>query len=134
MGLIRKIRCRLAMAGLCYPAGEYGMSIQRDSPFFIAHSGNRGGRLEPMKEHLKPVACQAAVFATAFGARDQARAMGLLHDIGKYSERFLRRLTEHTREPAGNHAIAGAGGCVNTCGNSPRASSRDLIYAASWLA
>jgi len=26
------------------------------------------------------------------------------------------------------------GGCVNTCGNSPRASSRDLIYAASWLA
>jgi HD superfamily phosphodiesterase len=33
------------------------------------------------------VAARAAEFAAAFGAADEARLAGLLHDLGKYGER-----------------------------------------------
>lgn len=52
-------------------------------------SENDGGRAEPMHEHVGGVAARAAGFADIFGAADQARMTGLLHDLGKYSERFL---------------------------------------------
>jgi CRISPR-associated endonuclease Cas3-HD len=59
---------------------------------FLAHSGNRGGREEALRDHLQRVAEGAAAYANAFGAAEEARLAGLLHDLGKYSERFLDRL------------------------------------------
>lgn len=47
---------------------------------------------EPLKDHLRDVAERAALFASAFGAAEEARLAGLLHDLGKYSDRFSRRL------------------------------------------
>lgn len=47
---------------------------------------------EPLQDHLRDVAERAALFASAFGAAEEARLAGLLHDLGKYSERFSRRL------------------------------------------
>jgi CRISPR-associated endonuclease Cas3-HD len=77
-------------------------------PTFLAHSGNAGGRCEPVIEHINPVARQAASFAAPFGGEQQAFAAGLLHDLGKYSERFLRRITDRNAGPAGDHSTAGA--------------------------
>lgn len=45
-----------------------------------------------MRDHLERVAEGAAAYASAFDAADEARLAGLLHDLGKYSERFLDRL------------------------------------------
>lgn len=91
---------------------------------FLAHGANLGGRLESMPEHVLAVAERAAAFAAVFGAAEQARATGLLHDLGKYAERFRRRVTDQSGTRAGNHAIAGAVlalGCYKRLGWMPAA-------------
>jgi CRISPR-associated endonuclease/helicase Cas3 len=47
---------------------------------------------EPLRDHLQDVAERAASFAEPFGAATEARLAGLLHDLGKYSDRFSLRL------------------------------------------
>ena len=53
-------------------------------------------RWQPLNVHLRNVATLAATFAAPFGASEEARLAGLLHDLGKYSTRFQQRL----RDPA----------------------------------
>ncbi len=61
-------------------------------PFF-AHSAPSGrSDWEPLARHLSEVARWAEAFAAPFGAGPEARLAGLLHDLGKYSDRFVRRL------------------------------------------
>lgn len=79
-------------------------------PFrYLAHSANHDGTgvAECLRDHLLAVAQRAATFARPFGAEQQAYAAGLLHDLGKYSERFLRHL-RRPHERAGDHWSAGA--------------------------
>jgi hypothetical protein len=59
---------------------------------YYAHSAPPELPWEPLKDHLLDVAERAAVFAKPFGATDEARLAGLLHDLGKYSELFTLRL------------------------------------------
>jgi CRISPR-associated endonuclease/helicase Cas3 len=69
---------------------------------YYAHSSPRFGagkkpprdRLhwEPLAEHLSRVARRAAEYAAVFGRAAEARAAGLLHDLGKYGDLFLKRL------------------------------------------
>jgi len=59
---------------------------------WYAHSGKQGGKWEPLAEHLALVAQRAAEFASVFQAGDEARAAGLIHDLGKYGQAFQRRL------------------------------------------
>src|SRR5215218_3825084 len=59
---------------------------------FFAHSGPTRERWEPLAEHLRDVALRARGFADAFGAGEEAYLAGLLHDLGKYSDVFTRRL------------------------------------------
>ncbi len=60
---------------------------------YLAHSETRsGGPPEALKEHLACVAARAAEYAAFFGAAREAETAGVLHDLGKYSELFLRRL------------------------------------------
>jgi len=64
---------------------------QRDWPF-LAHSANERGETELLRDHLVRVRDRAADFAAAFAAQDEAALAGVLHDLGKYSEAFQRRL------------------------------------------
>ncbi|MBN2619657.1 CRISPR-associated endonuclease Cas3'', partial [candidate division WOR-3 bacterium] len=66
-----------------------------------------------LDEHLKNVAALARKFAKPFGAGNWAYAAGLLHDIGKFSDKFQEYLTlpaEKQKKLRGkiNHSSAGA--------------------------
>lgn len=65
------------------------------------------GRWQPLAEHLRNVAAMAKQFAAPLGLTAEAEVAGLLHDLGKYANRFQARL----RNPAIhgiNHWSAGA--------------------------
>lgn len=60
---------------------------------YFAHSANKAGSpWEPLKEHYNCVAQRAKEYASAFGAKEEAAIAGLLHDLGKYSDTFTKRL------------------------------------------
>jgi CRISPR-associated helicase Cas3/CRISPR-associated endonuclease Cas3-HD len=60
--------------------------------YFAHSSSGAGGEFEPLHEHLALVGERAARYASAFGAAEEARLAGLMHDLGKYSDLFQRRL------------------------------------------
>jgi len=70
---------------------------------YYAHTANApdgkplpesSGQWQLLSTHLRNVAELAARFATPFGASEEARLAGLLHDLGKYSCRFQQRLRD----------------------------------------
>lgn len=66
---------------------------QSDASFF-AHSTPSAdcSDWQPLAEHLRAVACLAGEKAAPFGGSDLAALAGLLHDLGKYTEEFQRRI------------------------------------------
>jgi CRISPR-associated helicase Cas3/CRISPR-associated endonuclease Cas3-HD len=77
------------------------------NPPYYAHSASKvSGEPELLSAHLKDVAVRAASYAEAFGAADEARITGLLHDLGKYGDLFQRRL--EGKERGVDHWSAGA--------------------------
>lgn len=66
-----------------------------DSPIFYAHSGSLPDKSDwqRLDEHLASVGKLAGEFSAVFGAEAMSRAAGLLHDLGKYTEQFQRRLS-----------------------------------------
>lgn len=73
----------------------------------IAHI-NDGGEEQPIKDHLLGTAELARQFADEFGCGEVGYLCGLMHDIGKYSEAFQKRIRdpEHTKKM--DHSTAGA--------------------------
>lgn len=63
------------------------------------------GKWQLLSEHLRNVGERAARFAAPFGASEEARLAGLLHDLGKYQPNFQHYL-EHG-VPRTPHAIHG---------------------------
>lgn len=59
---------------------------------YLAHSANPRGQTDSVRHHLCAVAERAAAYAGVFQAREEAYFAGLLHDLGKYGDRFQRRL------------------------------------------
>ena len=61
---------------------------------YYAHSAKNPDKSDwqPLKKHLFNVATCSRDFASDFSAGDFAYASGILHDLGKYSEDFQRRL------------------------------------------
>ena len=79
-----------------------------NSKTYYAHSA---GNLpyehwQTMESHARNVGGMAAGFAAYFGAQEIARATGLLHDVGKYSPLFDKRL--HGDPKRVDHSTAGA--------------------------
>jgi len=74
-------------------------------------------------DHLEDTATLAAGFAASFGAEKLGRVAGLLHDIGKYSPDFQRRL-EGDRKKV-DHSSAGA---IEVVRNYNKAFGRMLAY------
>ena len=71
----------------------------------LAHISEDGLRVQTVEEHLKGTAARCAAFAASFGAEQAGYYAGLLHDIGKYSAAFSRRLHGG---PKVDHSTAGA--------------------------
>lgn len=72
---------------------------------FYAHSANKSGHKQSMYDHLARVSNDAATFANGF-AEEEGRLAGLLHDIGKYGDLFVKRL--EGKEHGLDHWSAGA--------------------------
>ncbi len=71
-----------------------------------AHSANGEGKWHPLAEHLSGVAELAAQFAGSAGWKEEALLAGLLHDLGKYGDRFQARL--HGKDSVLDHWSQGA--------------------------
>jgi CRISPR-associated endonuclease/helicase Cas3 len=87
---------------------EEGQSGGGRAARFFAHSIASADRShwQPLAEHLLNVAQLAAERAARFKAAEWGRAAGLLHDLGKYSLAFQRRLSGESAKV--DHATAGA--------------------------
>ena len=92
---------------------------------YYAHSMEGAGedRWQLLKNHLEGTGQLAARFAKGFGASLFAQAAGLLHDIGKYSEEFQKRLKGSPLTV--DHSTAGAQEAVRLYGD---ALGRILAY------
>lgn len=76
-----------------------------DNTKALAHISEDCLRVQTVAEHLKGTARRCAAFAAVFGAEQAGYYTGLLHDVGKYSAAFQRRLHGG---PKVDHATAGA--------------------------
>ncbi|MGN1069697.1 MAG: CRISPR-associated endonuclease Cas3'', partial [Candidatus Fimadaptatus sp.] len=72
---------------------------------YLAHIAE-DGREQTLKSHLTGTAERCREFAAAFGAGELAGMMGMLHDIGKYSDAFQRRIRGQNEKV--DHSTAGA--------------------------
>ncbi|SNR95951.1 CRISPR-associated helicase, Cas3 family [Humidesulfovibrio mexicanus] len=85
------------------------MEREGDVPFDLLARPN-----QRLREHLQNVATMAEVFAKRFGAGSWGAACGLLHDIGKASTVFQRRV--RGEEVRTDHSTAGARHAVQKWG------------------
>jgi len=76
--------------------------------YYYAHSTKKPDKSDwqPLKDHLTKVATLSRDFANDFSAGDLAYDSGLLHDLGKYSQDFQRRLEGQKIHV--DHSTAGA--------------------------
>ncbi|MBP3467981.1 MAG: CRISPR-associated helicase Cas3' [Lachnospiraceae bacterium] len=81
---------------------------------YLAHKREEDGATQSLKDHLENTAEIAGKFAEEFGAYDWGYCAGMLHDIGKYSAEFQRRI--NGSEEKVDHATAGAQLCWNMKG------------------
>lgn len=67
---------------------------------------NDGLACQRLEDHLSAVSERASSFADRFGMKEWGRALGILHDAGKSSEAFQRRLQGSAQHV--DHSTAGA--------------------------
>lgn len=75
---------------------------------YLAHID--GEREQSVKEHLEGTAELAEKFAAKFGKADWGYCCGMLHDIGKYSAEFQKKIKENLNIQV-DHSTAGAKVC-----------------------
>lgn len=75
---------------------------------FLAHI-SEDGREQTVREHLEGTARLAEEYASVFHLADQGKLAGMMHDIGKYSTAFQKRLKGGSKV---DHSTAGALECM----------------------
>lgn len=80
--------------------------METKSSNYFAHVSEDGSRLQTVADHLRGTAKLAKQFAASFDAAAQGELAGELHDIGKYSAAFQRRLLQNGSKV--DHSTAGA--------------------------
>ncbi len=80
---------------------------------YIAHID--GERIQTIKEHLEGTAKLSGEFAEKFGKQDWGYCCGMLHDIGKYSIDFQKRILGENNYRI-DHSTAGARVCLEKGG------------------
>lgn len=65
-------------------------------PLFVAHHREFDGAWQSLEDHLTGVGDLAAGFAAKLGLQDLGMLLGLLHDLGKYSQAFQAYLKSAT--------------------------------------
>ena len=73
---------------------------------FFAHSANSHGIWHPLAEHLASVSKMAKEFLQGYKGAEEAALAGILHDLGKYGDRFQARL--HGEDQGLDHWSQGA--------------------------
>lgn len=81
---------------------------------YLAHRDQNSAREQSLIDHLKETAELAGQYAETFGAYQWGYCAGLLHDVGKYSQEFQRRI--RGSEEQVDHATAGAQLCYERKG------------------
>jgi CRISPR-associated endonuclease/helicase Cas3 len=61
---------------------------ERQQVTYLAHQRKHDGAEQSLEEHLLGVAGEAQAFAAKIGLGEQGEIIGLLHDLGKYSQEF----------------------------------------------
>ena len=64
---------------------------------YFAHSAGKEGTWQTLADHLLGVRSRVETFLEGWHGLDEGRAAALLHDLGKYGERFQRRLKGEER-------------------------------------
>jgi len=101
------------------------VSIAGGLPATLAHVDAASGRTHRLDQHLREVGALAQGFTEAFGAGPWGLVAGLVHDVGKSSSEFQRRLQGSPERV--DHSTAGAQWLFENLG--PRASaSRGALY------
>ena len=77
-----------------------------EEPYFAHSARESDGEWHRLKDHLEATGQMAARFLADVGWQDVGRAIGLLHDIGKYTAEFQDRLKGSHKQV--NHSTAGA--------------------------
>lgn len=72
---------------------------------YLAHISKDKVREQSIKDHLRGTAELAGQFSDVFGCKEWGYGCGMVHDIGKYSDKFQLRLKGGSRT---DHATAGA--------------------------
>ena len=73
---------------------------------YYAHSGNDYKKWHTLKEHLTSVSRLAGRHLAGWHGEEEAKLTGLLHDLGKYGDRFQNRL--HGQDKGLDHWSQGA--------------------------
>lgn len=73
---------------------------------YLAHRDAEDGREQSILEHLTGTAKLAGEFGAIFSSAEQARRCAMLHDIGKYSDAFQKRI--RGAKIRTDHSTAGA--------------------------
>ena len=83
---------------------------------YYAHSGNEHNDWHLLKDHLASVAGLAGNYLSGWQGEEEAKLAGLLHDLGKYGDRFQNRLRgqDHGLDhwSQGAYLALKKGGCI----------------------
>jgi len=87
--------------------GGFDMGERKKKTIYIAHRRESDSEIQSLKTHLENTANLARRFADSFNNGDYGYAVGMLHDIGKYSAEFQNKIINDSIAHV-DHSTAGA--------------------------